>query len=105
MVADTWNNSTVIKLGLFVITRSMVLLSLVGVVTSLIRLRSSNGVARTLKKLRTSRETTESSSTSLQLRPFSKWDLLLKEIICSKRERIISFNSSSLLNEKSLLSH
>ena len=32
------------------------------------------------------RETTVSSNDSLQLRPFSKWELLLKERICSQRE-------------------
>ena len=42
------------------------------------------------------RETTGSSNDSLQLHPFSKWKLLLKERICSKRERILSFMSSSL---------
>ena len=35
-----------------------------------------NGVARALKKLRTSKETTLSSNDSIQLRPFSKWELL-----------------------------
>ena len=41
------------------------------------------------------RETTVSSNGSLQLRPFSKWKLLLKERICSQREQILSFMSSS----------
>ena len=42
------------------------------------------------------RETTGSSSGSLQLRPFSKWEHLTKERRCSQRERIISFKNSSL---------
>ena len=50
-------------------------------------------------------ETAGSSNGSLQLRLFSKWDLFLKEIICSQRERIVSFKSSSLYFEKSLLPH
>ena len=66
---------------------------------------SSNGVARTLKKYAHQRETTVSSNGSLQLRPFSKWELLFKERICSHRERILSFKSSSLRYEKSLLPH
>ena len=45
------------------------------------------------------RETTASSSDSLQLRPFSKWELLIKERIW---ERILSFMSSSLLHGKTL---
>ena len=58
----------------------------------------NNGIARTLKNYAHQRETTRSSSDPLQLRPFSKWELLLKERICSQSERIISFKSSSLLN-------
>ena len=54
------------------------------------------GVARTLKKYAHQRETTGSSNDSLQLHPFSNWELLLKERICSRRERILSFMSSSL---------
>ena len=42
------------------------------------------------------RETTGSGSDSLQLRPFSKWKLLLKERTCSQRERILFFKSNSL---------
>ena len=42
------------------------------------------------------RETTVSSNASLQLPPFSKWELLLKERIFSQREQIFSFKSSSL---------
>ena len=38
-----------------------------------------NGVARTLKNYAHQRETSGTSSDSLQLRPFSKWELLLKE--------------------------
>ena len=45
------------------------------------------------------RETTGSSSGSLQLRPFSKWERLLKERICSQRERI---NSSLWYGKHSL---
>ena len=48
------------------------------------------------------RETTGSSSDSLQLRPFSKWELLIKERICSQRKRILSFKSSSLWYGNSL---
>ena len=52
----------------------------------------NNGVARTPKKLHTSKwDYWIKSSDSLQLHPFSKWELLLKERICSKRERILSF--------------
>ena len=47
-------------------------------------------------------ETTGSSSGSIQLRPFSKLELLLKERICSQREQIFSFKSSSLWYKKSL---
>ena len=50
------------------------------------------------------RETTGASSDSLQLRPISKLELLLKERICSQRERILSFKSSSLWYGKSLTS-
>ena len=47
------------------------------------------------------RETTGSSSDSPQLRPFTQWELLLKERICSQRERIrerilFFYKSSSL---------
>ena len=48
-------------------------------------------------------ESTVSSNGSLQLRPFSKWELLLKERICSQRERILSFKSSFLRYGKSLI--
>ena len=51
-------------------------------------------------------ETSGSNSGSLQLRPFLKWELLLKERICSQTgEQILSFKSSSLWYEKSLLPH
>ena len=50
------------------------------------------------------RETTGSGNDSFHLRPFSKWELLLKERICSQRERILSFMSSFLWYGKSLLS-
>ena len=42
-----------------------------------------NGIARTLKKYAHQRKTTGSSNDSLDLRPFSKWELLLKERIFS----------------------
>ena len=51
------------------------------------------------------RETTRTSSDSLQLCPFSKWELLLKERICSQREQILSIKSSFLWYGKSLLPH
>ena len=38
-----------------------------------------NGVARTLKSYAHQRQTTGTSSDSLELRQFSKWELLLKE--------------------------
>ena len=53
----------------------------------------SSGVARTPKSYAHLRETTGSNSDSLQLRPFLKWELILKERICSQRERILSFKS------------
>ena len=73
-------------------------LFLLGVVLRLVKGRQimSNGVTRMLKKLCTSKGTTGSSNVSLQLRPFSKWELLSKERICSQREQILSFLSSSL---------
>ena len=40
------------------------------------------------KVTHTQRENTGSSNDSLQLCPFSKWELLLKERICSQRKRI-----------------
>ena len=56
-----------------------------------------NGVARTLKKKYAhQRETTGTSSDSLQSRPFSKKELLLKETVCSQRERILSFKEQFL---------
>ena len=65
-----------------------------------------NGVARTLQKLRTSKETTGSISNSLQLRPFSKWELLmLPEGAIFVWEQILFFKSSSLCYRKSLLPH
>ena len=64
-----------------------------------------NGVATMLKVESNAhqRETTVSSSVFFQLRPFSEWVLLLKERICSQREQIPSFKSSSLWYGKSLL--
>ena len=47
----------------------------------------ANGVARMLKSCTHQRGTTGSSSASLQLNPFSKWELLLKEIIRSLSQR------------------
>ena len=55
----------------------------------------ANGVAKRLKSYAHQRETIGSIKYSLQLRPFSKLELLLKERICSQRERILSFMSSS----------
>ena len=66
-----------------------------GTVKQYFRPLFSNDVARTFKKYAYQRETTVSINDSLQLRPFSKWEPLLKEIICSKRERILSLKSSS----------
>ena len=40
---------------------------------------TNNGIAGMLKKLRTSKGSTGSSSSSLQLRPFLKWEILLME--------------------------
>ena len=48
-----------------------------------------NGVVRMLKNYAHQRETTGSSSDSLQLCPFSKLELLLKEGICFQREQIL----------------
>ena len=65
----------------------------------------SNGVAECRKSYAHQRETFVSSNDSLQLHPFSKWELLLKERICSQRERILSFKSSSLRYGILLLPH
>ena len=54
-----------------------------------------NGVARTLKNNAHQRKTTAPSNDSLHLPPFSKCELL-KEKIGSQRERILSFEGSSL---------
>ena len=62
----------------------------------------TNGVARMLKSFARQREITGSSNDSLQLHLYSKWELLLKERICSHGERILSFVSSSLKYGKSL---
>ena len=67
-----------------------------------LRKRELVGGAKTLKKLRTSNETTESSSDSPQLRPFSKWERLLKERICSQRQLFFSSKRSSLWYGKPL---
>ena len=64
---------------------------------------AGNDVARTLKSYAQKRETMGSSSDSLPLSPFSKWELLLKERICSQRERILSFKSSSIWYGKPIL--
>ena len=50
---------------------------------------SNNGIAKMLKCYAHQRETTGSSSDSIQLRPFSKWELLLK----------LHFMSSSLYTQ------
>ena len=70
------------------IKRFHILYSLLGCILVLIY----NSAARYAHQ----RETTESSIYSLQLHPFSKWKLLLKERICSQSERILSFKRSSL---------
>ena len=62
------------------------------------QLRSQNADAH-------QRETSGASSDSHQLRPFSNWELLVKERICSQRERVLSFKSSSFWYGKSLLPH
>ena len=41
-------------------------------------------------------KTNGSSSDPLNLPSFSKWELFLKERICSQRERFLFFKSSSL---------
>ena len=46
------------------------------------------------------RETSDSSSDSYKLRPFSKLGLLLKKRICSRREHILSFKSSPYIMDK-----
>ena len=53
-----------------------------------------------LKNYAHEREATASSNDSLQLRPFSKWELLFKDRICPQREGILSFMSSSLYTQK-----
>ena len=67
----------------------------------------SNGVDRPLKKLCTSKGDycIKQCHDSLQLHPFSKWELLLKERSCSQREQILSLKSSSLSYGKPLLPH
>ena len=57
------------------------------------------GVARTLKNYTHQRETTVSSNDSLQLHPFSKWELLLKERICSQSKFLPLRYGKSLLGE------
>ena len=47
----------------------------------------TNSVARTLKNYAHQRESTGPSSDCLQLRPFSEWELLLKERTGYQRER------------------
>ena len=63
-------------------------------VKSQLKVFTSNGVARMLKSYPHWREATGTSSGYLQARPFSKWELLLKERIFSQREQILSFKSS-----------
>ena len=55
-----------------------------------------NGVARTLKKLRTPKGDYWIKQSFSSIAPILKWKLPLKERICSQRERILSFKSSSL---------
>ena len=57
----------------------------------------SNGVAKTLKKLRTSRESTISSIGFLQLCPFSNWNFSQRKELAPRGGggRILSFKSSS----------
>ena len=57
-----------------------------------------NGVAGTLKKIHASK----GDYCNISCVPFSKWELLLKKRICSQREQILSFKSSSLWYVKSL---
>ena len=61
------------------------------------------GVARTLEKFTTSKGDYWLKQCCFQLCPFSKWERLLKERICSQGERILSFTSSSLWYDESLL--
>ena len=63
--------------------------------------KNLNGVARTLKKVMHIKKRLLYQAVILY--PFSKWKPLLKERICSQRERILSFKSSSLRYGKSLL--
>ena len=53
-------------------------------------------VAKTLKKLLTSKGDYCISIDSLQSRPFSKWELFLKERICSKRSEFFPLRAVSL---------
>ena len=66
-----------------------------------------NGVARTLKKSPHIKGRLLYQSVILfnRVASFFKWELLLKGRICSQRERIVSFKSSSLWYDKSLLPH
>ena len=61
-----------------------------------------NGIARTLKKLRTSKG---DYCIKQYYVPFAKWELFLKERICSQGEQILSFKSSSSRYGKSFLPH
>ena len=65
----------------------------------------NNDVARTFKKLRTSKGGHSIKQCFSTITSLFEMELLLKERICSERERILSFKSSSLRHGKSLLPH
>ena len=96
---DSYENKVNLFLSIHVNLRIRIMIMKIKMLTT----HPSKGVAKTLKSYAHQREITGSSSVSLQVRPFSKWELLLKERICSQRERILSFKSSSLWYGKSLL--
>ena len=68
-------------------------------------LSSANGVARTLKKIRTSKGDYCIKYWFSTIISLFKLELLLKERIRSHRERILSLKSNSLWYEKTLLPH
>ena len=57
--------------------------------------------SQNMKSYAHQREPTGSSSDLVQLRPFSKWELLSKESICSQRERFLSLKSCSIESNNS----
>ena len=63
-----------------------------------------NGVARMLKKLRTSKGDYWIKQRVTSITPIFKKELLLKERICSQREQILSFMSCSLEYREQILS-